>query len=210
MENDVLQQMKIASKAISQAREHNKNTQHVVVSEGTRSYTMEKSKLGSWNNQHAQSYVEEIQRTQVEELNSWLNPLLQKPPTSKEKETSEVLDLNEMWDQQEKFMQLLQEKRGLPQYPVDLSTKQGQRIVKECVQDAVGELYESLFELKNTKMHRQTNVSELDREHFLEEVIDCFHYIVECAIFAGFTAKDFYEMYLRKGDINEQRIMGGY
>lgn len=195
-------QMKIASEAISQAREHNENTQHVLVSEGTRSYTMEKPKLGN--------YIEEIQRTQVEELNSWLQPCLEKPPEQRDKITQSCLSFNEMWDQQEKFMKLLHEKRGLPEFPVDLSTKQGQRIVKEYVQDAVSELFEALFELKNVKTHRKTEIHEIDREHFLEEITDSLHYILEVAIYAGFTADELHQMYLQKGVINENRINNGY
>ena len=68
--------------------------------------------------------------------------------------------LDEMFSQQESFMRLLQKKRNFPQFPVDLETKEGQKFCKSIVYEIMGELFESVQHLKNSKDHRITNVSK--------------------------------------------------
>lgn len=118
--------------------------------------------------------------------------------------------LQDMWDQQEAFMRLLQEKRGFPPFPVDLESKHGQKFLKNVTYECMGELFEANQELKNGKDHRATHVSNFDRAAYVEELCDSFHYFLEIVIASGVTLSEFYEAYMKKGEINEKRIIDGY
>jgi hypothetical protein len=118
--------------------------------------------------------------------------------------------LDEMFSQQESFMRLLQKKRNFPQFPVDLETKEGQKFCKSIVYEIMGELFESVQHLKNSKDHRITNVSGLDREEFVEELSDALHYFFELAILCNVTPNELYNSYMKKGEINNHRIMNNY
>ena len=118
--------------------------------------------------------------------------------------------LKKMFEQQEKFISLLVEKRDHPQFPVDMSSKDGQRFVRALIHECVAELFEAAVELRNSKRHRATEIDEFNKEAFLEELVDAMHYLVGIVICSGFTAEQFQEMYLKKGKINIDRINGGY
>lgn len=107
-------------------------------------------------------------------------------------------------------MELLREKRGFQEFPVDLTSKAGQRFIKTIAFELTGELYEAIAELKNSKDHRVTEVSELDREHLLEEMVDVFKYTLELFHLMGFTTEEFVEAFYEKGRINRERILNGY
>ena len=108
-------------------------------------------------------------------------------------------------------MRLLQEKRSFPKFPVDLSTKDGQRKCKEAAYEVMGELFESIAELRHAKSHRVTDLSnEFDRKNFVTELIDAQHFLFEVAILAGVTEDEFYETYVAKDDVNTQRINSNY
>ena len=47
--------------------------------------------------------------------------------------------LADIFDRQEEFMKLLEEMDRLPPWPIDLTTKQGQRMIKEIVGELQGE-----------------------------------------------------------------------
>lgn len=118
--------------------------------------------------------------------------------------------LKRMFEQQEKFVSLLVEKRDHPQFPVDLTSKEGQRFVRSLIHECVAELFEAGVELRNSKRHRATEINEFNRDAFLEELVDAMHYLVGVAICSGFTADQFHEAYMKKGKINIDRINGGY
>lgn len=118
--------------------------------------------------------------------------------------------LESMWEQQDKFMRLLQEKRGFPQFPVDLSSKAGQKLLKNITYECMGELFEANQELKNSKSHRATDISNINRKAYVEELVDTLHYFFEIAITSGVTLEELYETYMSKGEINEDRIRNGY
>jgi dimeric dUTPase (all-alpha-NTP-PPase superfamily) len=119
-------------------------------------------------------------------------------------------DLARMWDQQFLFMQLLVRKRGFPHFPLDVTVKSNQKFIKGIVHECQDELFEAVRELKNCKAHRATEVQDLDRDKLLEELVDAQHYLIESAILSGFTREEFLAAYLKKGDINTQRIDEGY
>lgn len=115
-----------------------------------------------------------------------------------------------MWDQQKSFMKLLKEKRNFPDFPVDLSSKSGQKFIKGLMHECMDELHESLQHLKNSKDHRATEITSFDRAEFVEELCDSLHYFIEIAIAAGVSPEELFESYMKKGEINRQRILKGY
>jgi hypothetical protein len=118
--------------------------------------------------------------------------------------------LKEMWDQQHSFMKLLQEKRGFPDFPVDLKSKSGQKFLKSITHECMGELFEANQELKNSKGHRATEVVEINRDAYVEELVDSLHFFFEIVIASGVTLEELYASYMRKGEVNVARIENGY
>lgn len=118
--------------------------------------------------------------------------------------------LQQMWDQQFSFMKLLQDKRGFPSFPVDMKSKTGQKFLKSITHECMGELFEANQELKNSKGHRATEISEIDRDAYIEELVDSLHFFFEIVIASGVSLDELYDAYMKKGEINFQRIENGY
>ena len=118
--------------------------------------------------------------------------------------------LLEMFEQQEQFMKLLQRERSFPDFPVDITSKDGQRVIKEYSHECMHELFEAVHMLRNSKSHRATDVREIDREKYVEELVDALHYFVEVCILSGISADELFNAYIQKGDVNSKRIIGGY
>lgn len=118
--------------------------------------------------------------------------------------------LQEMWEQQLDFMKLLQNKRNFPEFPVDVSSKSGQKFLKGITHECMHELFEANMMLKNSKDHRETEVSEFDRDSYVEELVDALHYFFEIAISSGISMNELHEAYMKKGKINVDRIKNGY
>ena len=115
-----------------------------------------------------------------------------------------------MFDQQEKFIKLLQEKRGHPEVPLDLSLKESQIFLKHLSHECMHELFESNMLLKNAKSHRSTEINDFDRDSYTEELSDVLHYLIGILLYSGISYEEMYEMYMKKGQINLDRINGGY
>jgi predicted house-cleaning noncanonical NTP pyrophosphatase (MazG superfamily) len=118
--------------------------------------------------------------------------------------------LDGMWDQQEAFMRLLQEKRGFPDFPTDLTSKKGQQFLKDIRNHLMEELFEAGQHLKNAKSHRATEIPEVDREAYMEELVDALHLYLELVIASGITKEELFEAYMKKGNVNFDRIKNGY
>jgi len=118
--------------------------------------------------------------------------------------------LHEMWMQQKDFMLLLQQYRNFPQFPVDPAGKPGQKILKGITHECMHELFEANLLLKNSKEHRATDVKDFDREGYVEELVDALHYFFEIAILSGICPDELYSAYIKKGEINVDRIKNGY
>lgn len=118
--------------------------------------------------------------------------------------------LKKMWDQQFEFMRILQEKRNFPQFPVDITSKKGQQLIKDVRSHLMEELFEAGQHLKNSKSHRETNLPDVDRTAYLEELVDAGHLFIEMLIVSGITLDEFYDAYISKGEINVNRILNGY
>lgn len=115
-----------------------------------------------------------------------------------------------MLQQQERFMKLLVEKRGFPEFPLNLTDKSSQKFIKSIAYDAMGELHEAVQELKNAKAHRATEINEFDRASYVEELVDVQHFLNEILLLSGITTEEFFQAYLEKGETNVERINKGY
>ena len=107
---------------------------------------------------------------------------------------------------QSEFMSMLVEHDRLPEYPVDLTTKPGQRLIKEYVGNAIFELSEAAQTLRN-RNHVIKDVPELDFAHYLEELGDTFAFFMEICILSGITPDRLYDEYRRKNQIVRQRLL---
>lgn len=110
---------------------------------------------------------------------------------------------------QREFMDMLVEHDKFPEYPVDLTTKQGQRFIKECIFNLCEELFEASFTLKN-RMHKLSDDSELDFEHYREEIGDAFAFFMEVCLLSGITAQGLFQEFRRKNEIVRRRLQEGY
>lgn len=110
---------------------------------------------------------------------------------------------------QREFMDILVEHDKFPEFPVDLTTKPGQRFVKECTFNCIAELMEATVVLKN-KMHRLSEDTEVDMPHYREEIGDAFAFFMEICILSGMTAQDLHDEFVRKNTIVRRRISEGY
>lgn len=117
--------------------------------------------------------------------------------------------LEKAFTKQREFMDMLREHDRLPEFPVDLTTKIGQRLIKETAFNLLEELFEATYTLKN-RMHRLTDATELDMDHFREELGDAFAYFLEICILCGFSAEELYSEYSRKNLIVKKRLEEGY
>lgn len=118
--------------------------------------------------------------------------------------------LKDMWEQQQEFMKLLQEKRNWPEFPVDMTAKASQQHIEGIMFHCMKELFEANNHLKNSKGHRATEITDFDRAAYLEELIDAQHLLLEVAIVSGITLEEYFDVFMKKGDINTDRITHGY
>ena len=118
--------------------------------------------------------------------------------------------LKAMWDQQESFMKLLQRERNFPEFPTDITSKKGQQFLDGISFHLMKELFEAGQHLKNNKSHRVTEIKEVDREAYKEELVDALHLYLEICIAAGISMDELFEAYIAKGEINTKRILSGY
>lgn len=123
---------------------------------------------------------------------------------------TEQSDFGDMWVTQIEFMKLLQKLRRFPEFPVDLSTKEGQQLVKDNINECMAELFEARVLLKNAKTHRATNISEFDRSAYIEECVDVFKYFLGTLILSGVSIDEFKASFLQKTLVNTKRINDGY
>lgn len=124
-------------------------------------------------------------------------------------EETKVPKLESMFVQQREFMELLQKKRNFPEFPVDLSSKEGHKFLKTISYECADELHEARQHLKN-KPHRATIVTDVDRGAYIEELCDALHFFIEIVIASGISVDELYDSYMLKGEVNVERIEGGY
>ena len=121
--------------------------------------------------------------------------------------------LTEMFYLREAFMRALRDsKPGTypDSWPIDMSLKSSQQLCRDLIRCGVEELFEATQHFRNAKAHRSTDVSEFDRQAFLEEVVDGLNYVLSPLVLMGFTADDLFAMYVQKDGIINERLVSGY
>lgn len=120
--------------------------------------------------------------------------------------------LSEVFAKRESFMYLIKEKfpDAYTDWPVNISEKSSQAIIRETALKGVEEMFEALGHLKNWKPHRETDVPEINREEFLEEIVDAFNYFFSLMILIGVDVDEFYSAFLKKDTIIRDRLNQGY
>ena len=86
--------------------------------------------------------------------------------------------LKTMFDKRLDFINDMKENipGAYPDFPLDMSKKESQQVCRDLALKGVEEMFEALQHLKNWKPHRQTDMPEINREEFLEEIVDAFNY----------------------------------
>jgi len=117
--------------------------------------------------------------------------------------------LEDIFRRQMVTMEELRLRDKCPEWPLDITTKPAQRLIKENIFNACEELFEASYTLKN-KAHRQTDVRVIDRAHYVEELGDALAFFLEVCIFSGITPEELYGEFCRKNAIVVDRIRNGY
>ena len=120
--------------------------------------------------------------------------------------------LSSLFEMRESFMQMIQEAKPgtYPDWPLDISTKQSQQVLRDTALKGIEEMFEALQHLKNWKPHRNTEMPEFDTDEFLEEVVDAFNYFLSVLVLVGISPEEFFEAYMHKDSVIRSRITSGY
>lgn len=121
--------------------------------------------------------------------------------------------LESIFAKRQNFMMLIQEKfpESYPsEWPINISDKSSQNILRETALKGVEEMFEALQHLKNWKPHRETEIPEIDKDDFLEEIVDAFNYFFSLMILIGVDVDEFYNAFNLKDDIIRKRLQKGY
>jgi NTP pyrophosphatase (non-canonical NTP hydrolase) len=117
--------------------------------------------------------------------------------------------LENMFKRQKELMDQLVMSDKLPEYPIDISSKHGQRQIKELTWAMVEEMAEASYILKN-RSHRFTDHTDVDFAHFKEELADALAYCIEICVFAGISHNELFEEYCIKNAVVKKRVKDGY
>ena len=120
--------------------------------------------------------------------------------------------LDKMLELREDFMRALVNRNAsiLPEWPIDVASKQSQQVLRETVLKGVEEMFEALGRLKNWKPHRETEIIDFDHEEFLEEFVDGMNYFLSVLVLLGHDADDLFRVYKKKDTIIHDRLKEGY
>tara|TARA_R110000851_G_scaffold141355_3_gene279262 strand:- start:1073 stop:1462 length:390 start_codon:yes stop_codon:yes gene_type:complete len=128
--------------------------------------------------------------------------------------SSKECKLKTMFDMRLDFIKEMKEtiKGSYPEFPLDISQKDSQQVCRDLVLKGVEEMFEALQHLKNWKPHRQTDLSSevIDKDEFLEEIIDAFNYFFAMLIVTGFDENDLFDAFLMKHKKINDRLRDGY
>ncbi len=90
----------------------------------------------------------------------------------------------------------------------NLDNAHDQLYIKNLTHRIIEELEEGMNCLKN-KPWKQEQM-ETDREHFVEELADGFHFYIALLIALDLTAEDLFQVYFKKSEVNKFRQRSGY
>ena len=97
---------------------------------------------------------------------------------------------------------------SVPDIPLNLNTFTGQERVRAIVYRITEELYEAGNCLRN-KAWKQSQMPT-DTDHFLEELADAFHFVIQLFIELGVSSETLCSLYLKKSEVNKFRIGSKY
>ncbi len=120
--------------------------------------------------------------------------------------------LEEIFELRESFMHLIKEKYPdtYPEWPLNIAEKDSQVTLRETALKGVEEMFEALGHLKNWKPHRDTDVPDVNKDEFLEEIVDSFNYFFSLIILCGVSQEEFFNAFNKKDRIIRDRIKNGY
>jgi dimeric dUTPase (all-alpha-NTP-PPase superfamily) len=96
----------------------------------------------------------------------------------------------------------------VPDIPLDPHTFEGQRRMRAIIYRITEELYEAGNCLRNKAW--KTSQVPCDVDHFLEEMADSVHFVIQLYVELGLTAEDFADLYFRKAKVNKFRQKSNY
>ena len=105
---------------------------------------------------------------------------------------------------------VIEKKNGeqIPELPLDPHTFEGQRRMRSIIYRITEELYEAGNCLRNKAW--KTSHVVCDYDHFLEEISDMVHFVLQLYIELGLTAEDMCNLYFRKAKVNDFRQKSNY
>jgi len=117
-----------------------------------------------------------------------------------------------IFEKRERFMEMIKHKfpETYQAWPLDISKKTSQVQLRETALKGVEEMFEALGHLKNWKPHRETEIPEINREEFLEEIVDAYNYFFSLMILIGVDVEEFYSAFNKKDKIIRDRLEKGY
>ncbi len=120
--------------------------------------------------------------------------------------------LDEMFRLRQDFMKAMKTAKPdiYPEWPVEICEKKNQQLLRDTALKGVEEMFEALGHLKNWKPHRSTEITEFDRDEFLEEIVDAFNYFFSILVLTGVSSDELYSTYVKKDDIIHKRLQSGY
>ena len=121
--------------------------------------------------------------------------------------------LEEMFRLRQVFIDEMNKSRpgSYPEIPVDIKRKESQQFCRDLALRGVEEMFEALQHLKNWKPHRVTEIrEEVDKEEFLEEIVDALNYFFSLLIVTGVNENDLFDAYIKKHRIIKRRLSDGY
>ena len=120
--------------------------------------------------------------------------------------------LDKMFQKRLSFIRMMQEMQpgSYPSFPLDMSKKESQQVCRDLALRGVEEMFEALGHLKNWKSHRSSEEKDIDREEFLEEIIDSFNYFFSLLILMNVDESEFINAFNAKDEIIRERIRNGY
>jgi len=121
--------------------------------------------------------------------------------------------LQDMFEKRLDFIIMMQKERpgSYPNFPLNLQEKSAQQACRDLALRGVEEMFEALQHLKNWKPHRLSDVpSEVNRDEFLEEIVDALNYFFSLLVVTGFDEKHLHDAYIKKDKIIRERLLNGY